>query len=207
MQIVTRQYEVYSFSELSKEAQKKAIKQYRESNEFEIDLDSDLENLKLMLIEKGYENPKIFFSHSYSQGDGACFTANVTDNAIFRLISENKEAFPILSKDRHKNIITDYLCVYIVNIPSLYSHEHTKKLEIINNLWHYDKRIDNLDSLSQELEKLVKMLEKERIELSKQIFVSLRDSYDDQDSSEAISERLSLEDNNNNYFACGKLFV
>lgn len=71
---------VYTFNELNKEAQKKALDIFRYFN-----VDDDfwreclLEKIKENLQNKGYKNPEINYSGFYSQGDGASFTSKTVD--------------------------------------------------------------------------------------------------------------------------------
>ena len=79
MQTITKEYKVYEFKELSREAKDKAIEEWYEHEDYPF-LE---ENLNELLIEKLKEHeatitdPKVFYSLSYSQGDGAMFEGYV----------------------------------------------------------------------------------------------------------------------------------
>jgi hypothetical protein len=73
MKTIIKEYTVYSFNELSNEAQNKALKKYQDINtDFEW-YDSVYEWFKDTTIESGFDVEKIYFSGFWSQGDGAMF--------------------------------------------------------------------------------------------------------------------------------------
>ena len=78
MRIEKVEYEVYKFEELSDEAKEKVIAKWYENEQYEF-LDEDIqEELYYLLNEAGIKfrpaGVKAYFSLSYSQGDGVCFT-------------------------------------------------------------------------------------------------------------------------------------
>ena len=78
----TEQIEIYKFEDLSEEAREKAIEDLREhnNNDNHYFLEEELnELLKEELDEnniKHYDDLKLYYSFSYSQGDGLCFIGN-----------------------------------------------------------------------------------------------------------------------------------
>lgn len=68
---------VYSFDELSKEAQEKAIETVR--NDHEVYLDDTVEEIKEELETLGFINPSIWYDLSYSQWSGAVFDCKSID--------------------------------------------------------------------------------------------------------------------------------
>ena len=71
---------VYQFSELSESAKKKALEVYRDINTKYDDwhepiIDGAMEDLEAA----GFNEPKVYYSGFWSQGDGACFTCKSID--------------------------------------------------------------------------------------------------------------------------------
>ena len=87
---------VYEFSELSKEAKEKAIKDWYELEDYPF-LSEDLtELLKIKLQENGIEEIdglKLYYSLSYSQGDGAMFIGRFKYKDIEVKISSNSNHY------------------------------------------------------------------------------------------------------------------
>lgn len=86
---------VYSFDELSKEAQQVAIENYRNNND-DLELFQFNEDCITVIEEKGFVGIDLRYSLSYSQGDGVCFSANDIKYPLlvsfFReILGENKE--------------------------------------------------------------------------------------------------------------------
>ena len=74
MEIIKREYKVYTFDELTEEAQYKAIEHLSDINVDYEWYEYDFEDYKTIGAMLGIEIKDIFFSGFYSQGDGACFT-------------------------------------------------------------------------------------------------------------------------------------
>lgn len=73
-----REYLVYSFGELPKDARVKAVEKYRHINVEETEWYENIyEDFAARLKKLGYEDVKPMFSGFSSQGDGACFTASI----------------------------------------------------------------------------------------------------------------------------------
>ena len=86
-------FNVYSINELTDEkAKKRAIENVRdEATNDEFLFEGILDDVKEYLENVGFYNPKIYYSCSYSQGDGACFTAN--SNELNKLLPAIKKSF------------------------------------------------------------------------------------------------------------------
>lgn len=71
---------VYQFSELSKKAKEKALEVCRDINtKYDDWHDPIIEGAKEYLEASGFNEPKIYYSGFWSQGDGACFTCESID--------------------------------------------------------------------------------------------------------------------------------
>lgn len=90
---------VYLFNELSKEAQEKAIEDYRTVNYENIDLSDWQERAIDLIKEKGFEGIALGYSLGYSQGNGVCFNAESIDYSV--LVSFFRE---ILGDKKDKTI-------------------------------------------------------------------------------------------------------
>lgn len=76
MRTFTTEHTVYEFDELSDDAKQKAIDQYREGQDFPWLSDDMSNHLEELLAKHGitYDmTPNVYYSLSYSQGDGAMF--------------------------------------------------------------------------------------------------------------------------------------
>jgi len=80
MQIITKQYKVYEFNELSKEAKQKVINDYykHEQECGNIFLEDDILNEMGCIDEYNiFEGVKLCYSLSYCQGDGLSFESTI----------------------------------------------------------------------------------------------------------------------------------
>ena len=76
METITKEYKVYTIDELSKEAKEKARQAFYEDDNFDFLLDDMYYKLDELLKENKItynDTPKIYYSLSYCQGDGAMF--------------------------------------------------------------------------------------------------------------------------------------
>src|SRR5271169_3042881 len=72
-----RQYNVYKFEELSKEAKKKAIDKWYESEDYPFLGEDIMQELEYLDTLKIFEDVKLQYSLSNCQGDGVSFSANI----------------------------------------------------------------------------------------------------------------------------------
>lgn len=172
----TRTYEVYKFSELTKDQQVKATENLRDIN---TDYDwyrFELEDYCEDLDKQGFEDAEITFSGFWSQGDGASFTAIV-----------NLEKFLKVRKlsNKYRKELNTYksgeLSIKIIKSSHQYEHEYTMATDIS----------DDNDLLRSELDDLI--LEEAR-EQARSIYKNLRDSYEYLVSDEAITETIEAND-------------
>lgn len=73
----TKTITLYSFKELSREAQKKALEKYRDINTPDFWHDYIIDDEKETLATQGFEDAKIYYTGFWSQGDGASFEATL----------------------------------------------------------------------------------------------------------------------------------
>lgn len=142
----TKTINIYSFSELSQEAQEKAIEYFRDCKQNDGDLlmffsDDVTEQLK----EKGWNDVKLQYSLSYCQGDGLSFSGKL--NLKYFLEKEYSHKLP-----KYK---INALCEYIYSVYSKgntghYCFASENQIEYNEN---YQDNIErkNLDKLWQDV--------------------------------------------------------
>lgn len=107
---------VYEYDELSKEAKEKAREWYRNGNDYPFLSEYMLDTLEQLLKACGWQcdDARIYYSLSYSQGDGAMFEGNVhftykkrkyvaTVRHSGRYYHYNSKDFDIVSDDDEQN--------------------------------------------------------------------------------------------------------
>lgn len=135
-----------------------------------------------ILEDKGYVNPQINFTISYSQGDGASFTCREVD--ISKVVTNNK----YFSK-REQNILSalssyNFIAISIKRYNYMYYHEYTTHVDIEERLkseWQQIQRIVN---------KLCLYIQEDIIQLSKKLYVDLCRDYEVFTSDDAVLEAL-----------------
>lgn len=102
MRQFTTDHTVYEFDELSKEAQETAISNYRDGEDYPW-LSDDMSNTMEALLKKNkitYEfTPNVYYSLSYSQGDGAMIEGTVKWKAWTATIKHSGLYYHYNSKD------------------------------------------------------------------------------------------------------------
>jgi hypothetical protein len=198
-------YEKYEFEfdELSKEAQKDAIEQERNTDGY-IDYewwDSTYDMLMEDLKDSGYKNVKIWFSGFWSQGDGACFDGEI-DAEIF-IKKWIKDFWPLSWIMKWADF-----GFYIKQNNHHYSHKYTRYID-------HESRDDIMDAAEGELkpfqynilmalggndylEKMIENLafsiDEDRKDWCDKIYKSLEEEYDYLMSDEAIKEHFEAND-------------
>ena len=179
----TKTINLYQFHELTDEQQAKVLDKYRDWNDdiFESYVNDECNTLEI--TESGFNNPKIHYSLSYSQGDGACFDCNDFD-------------FDLLLKDwqhKHKNWIINIIkkhCYGYIKRNQFgyhYSHSKTRYFELVTDGdLDYDcyKNIDKALYLAEE------HIEKLRYELAENLTNRLYEQLEWLQSDEQIAESL-----------------
>lgn len=161
MKTITKVYEVYELEELSKEAQEKARAKWAQGNDYYFLEDVLNERLKEQLEERGikylkYPNkeglPKVIYSLSYCQGDGACF----------------------IGEFEYKSIT-----LYITHRDNFYTHSRTASIEAqeTKNLGYH---IDESEEVYKEVKEFERIYEEICNELERQgyDFIEYEDSME-----------------------------
>lgn len=193
---------LYSFSELKPETQKKVLDRMRDLNvdDQEWYLNTT-EYFQDQLAELGYSHPKIYFSGFWSQGDGACFDADSLD--LVQWIRST-----VKRQEKYKSLI-DLVAefgisgsIFKASNSNLYSHERTRTfcLETSDMTEEHDATKEQ-HALLDELEKDI---EQDRLNLCKDIYKSLEDEYESLTTDESIKE--AIEANEYTFLENGELF-
>ena len=178
----------YSFAELATEIKEKVISKQQENF-----LDYDwwhftLESYKEELENSGFSDIEINFTGFWSQGDGASFTAKLTDVKAF--IKKHK----IYNQFRILYCNSDYVEAYIYRKTSHYCHENTVAVAVDKE--HYNwclndkiivKIIDKLYQFEEYLSDFV-------IAKSQEIYRNLEDEYNILISDESIIDNITAND-------------
>lgn len=170
----------YTINELGEEAKAKAIENCRDINVM------DAEDYNFPVIERaegdllalGYHDIEILYSGFWSQGDGACFTAQVD-------IQKYIEAHKLKTKFRKLWEYEGGTITIKHNAHYFYSTSTTVEAD---GFYYEDKK------LGEQADALVEMIEKEREELGNKIYKELEEAYDNTTSDEAVIETIECNE-------------
>jgi hypothetical protein len=178
---------LYTFGELTPEAQHKVIERERYIN-----VDSSfwyepiIEDWTEELEHRGFEQVKILFSGFGSQGDGACFVARI--NIAAYLKAHNlADTYPLLAR------YPEYVEAYLQH-NGWYYHERSTSLTPFFNAEVVDPGGSGISDeevrVEQEYEALEKGIYQEAVRLGREIYKALEDEFDYQTSAEAVQDTL-----------------
>ena len=176
-QLITKQYEVFKFKELSGDVQEKVIEREREYRYNDSFYNEQLdEDFKETLKERGLPT-ETAWNISYSQGDGVSFYGDID---LVKFLKYKR------SYKRFKKLLDDaYVSAIIKNENNHYTHSGTMDVyvEMESNLQEYD------DELRQSMvKKIEEGLEK------------LRDELEEFLGEEVVETSNELEKSGNDYF-------
>ncbi len=183
-----KEIKIYTFEELSKEAQKKAINDFRSNNDYHIESQFITENMEETVIEKTcktIQDLKISWSLNYCQCDGVSFTGEIYGyNENFIKFLEN-----IYNGEVPKNIkrIANAIIIKFKRINTFSTHEITVDTEIELT----GKYLGNIDRIEKLIEDLEKSIEVWRIDLCYALETQGYAELDHYNSDEYITEELS----------------
>ena len=179
MRLATKATLVYSFEELSKEAQAVAVQHYQESASEFIELDYVTDHLEEIGKSIGIDIDRIYYSGFYSQGDGLCFSGSYSYKKGWKeelvKIVKDEEIFEIaeaLQLEQQKNFYQ--LSANVSEPHGNYSHYNSVNIDV----YRYGKDTDN-----EHLEYLLR-------EFMKWGYTLLREEYEYQTSEECARNYL-----------------
>lgn len=174
---------VYPITELTEKALDKAINGLREDVCFDSDLDFVLEDWVNILTLFGFEDPKIAYSISYSQGDGASFTAESWKykKGLSESLKKDYPSHTFLHEAAKQAVFmfqkSTFRASYtVIRTSSYYSHENTVDTEVSP----YSDVVPSAKSL-MEAKHIVKAL-------CKRIYSELKKELEYQNSAEYLKE-------------------
>jgi hypothetical protein len=192
MKTITRKYKVFTFAELSEEAKKKALDNYRcwniEFNWWDATIEDFIEKMKE--IGYGIRKEDVEFSGFSSQGDGASFEAEIDLKTWFKNASAE-------SNKKYKNIKEDEEARFnIIRNSHQCSHEYTMGV---------DWEADIANGKEELIEEFGELLLQEAREYARDLYRKLEKEYDYLTSDECIIE--SLEANKITFLENGNTFT
>lgn len=186
MQIITTQTTVYSFDELSKEAQQKAIEKECEIiSEYwtgDFVLDTCTEWLNLL----GFYGTKIYYSGFWSQGDGACFIGKYSfdKNAVDKITTDYPqftELQDIAKRLQELQQKVDNSLVASISQRGMYCHENSME-------FHIDMDTEEFNCEAEELFIIVCQ------DIAKMIYNYIYKCYEYDTSEESAKENILAND-------------
>lgn len=144
-----------------------------------------LEDWKIKLEKIGFENINIYYSGFCSQGDGACFDADIDVDKIANYLQSKN-----LINEDEKNKFIDLQDYFYLTIKSSnncrYCHENSRYIDL--DCFYVDDEDDKIFLHNIEL-----MIEELRVSLCKQIYKNLEDEYYSLLTDEAVYEALQAQ--------------
>jgi len=178
---------LYEFSELSEAIQEKLIEKHR-YDYIEDDYWYKLiyEDFKNIAQKQGYSDIKPHFSLSGSQGDGACFDANI--DVRYMINNHTPDLLPFIDEIDiaiRQNAYATHYC-----------HSRTRQVELIVDYSHENYELYKL------YETFEKAITADYQELCKMLEIALQTEMDDLTSDDYIREELSSSE----YYADGRVY-
>jgi hypothetical protein len=190
MQTITKQYKVYTFEELSKEAQDKVIEKHWDWN---VNSWNDngwaeylLEQQKESLLSNGFTDAEIYFSGFASQGDGASFTSQVNISRWLKAHKLTNKFRALYNADQGTARRQGMVRASIVKTSHQYEHENTMGITC-----EYD---GNDEKVSIQLDQFTDLVIENAKHFARMIYKALESEYDYLTSRDAITESLSIND-------------
>ena len=214
----------FLFSELSKDAQRNALDELRDINvNYDYWHDDVIDQFKEDMEMLGLSDVEVSYSGFYSQGDGASFTADVSDPGVFMkeaLILESDEWLDlgdnVKPKDELDALRSDLLDIgfdtrekltpenFIISIrrtSSRYSHENTIEGDV--DIEDIPESIEDEFPQDRYTEKLTEHVTYWARRRSRKLYSDLEKEYDHLTSDEVVKD--AIEDNDYLFTEDGKL--
>ena len=168
--MITKQYNLYLFDELSESQKERAIENNRDINIMDEWFQNDIiQDATEKLQRQGFQDAKINYTGFYSQGDGASFSANVD---LEQFLKGRRVATKYA-----KELKDDELNISITN-KGHYSHEYMMSLDVDGDI-------------SDELEAFI--LEEAR-EQARSIYSDLKKTYESLQEDEVVADTLQVNE-------------
>ena len=171
MRKVTKEYNVYKFNELEKDAQEEVLKRYTESErEFYIDneLYDDMVDLAQNTLEnyfKGAEYQKIYYDLSYSQGSGAMVEFNID-------LKDLNNKYKMLSQEEIDNLENfGGTKIKVYHNDSHYYHERTFDIDW-NDFMMYSytsEYCENIEKVQKNIDTMIELFREDIVLMNEEI--------------------------------------
>jgi hypothetical protein len=183
MKTKTIKIKTYTFDELKDEVKEKVLEKYRDIN---VDYygwhDFIIDDWKMKLEDLGYEDVKIYYTGFYSQGDGACFEANVNIDKWIKKHKAGRKFRKLLSEVR-----AGYYAY--IGIKHNYSYYFSTSTDVV-----FEGESELSEKAYKQLEEMVEWIKEEREQLGNEIYRDLEKEYDYLLSDEAVIETIKAND-------------
>jgi len=175
---------IYTIDELSEQAKQKAIDQHKDFLADNWEAENSLDYHKEELEKFGYNNVKILFSGFSSQGDGACFTADID-----------------IKKWIEAHDLNDLRKLYNYSDNFSFSITHQSRYYYATSttvVWGFYSEIDysnnDKEQAESEAEQLLEVIKAERERLGNDIYQTLRDDYFAEIADDYVLEDIRLNE-------------
>jgi len=200
MRTETVTYKIYKFEELSDEVKAKVLDNNRDWHMDYEWWDYTVDYWKEILEVIGFCDAKIYFSGFSSQGDGACFDANLDIDKLVSTLAYYGECDYKRFRDLRTLAIANefgWVEASIRTTDHHYNHAWTRTVE--HSLYGMADTpiLTRLEDILEEIEEL-------RLSLCREIYKSLEQEYTYLTSDEAITE--SLEANETEFYNDGTIY-
>lgn len=185
----TKTITLKTFDELSKEEQEEVIEHYRDINTNYDWHDYLIEEWTEKLEKMGYQDVKILYSGFYSQGDGACFEAEVD---IRTWLKKHKLATKY-------SLICQKADDWKITIKHNWRYYFSSSTKVDYEYWGENETTRQIE----QIEEIIKLIEEDRERLGNEIYEELRSDYEGLMSKEAVAETLRINEYN---FYGGKIW-
>lgn len=177
----TIRIKAYKFNELSTSAKQTAIEDYRKSQwDFGDVLDFFNEDCFEQISSEGFENPKVYYSLSYSQGDGLSFSADGYKDILSLFKTRLGEG-----KENTAKLILEYCSLSIQGNKGNYAYASASDIDL--SLEYYSREVPNIENI---VEKVQSDLQDIYLELCKKLERQGYDEIEYSNSDESISENI-----------------
>lgn len=139
----TRTYQVYKFSELSKEVQERAIDKWYDREDYQWLKDDIMQELYELDTLKLFSDVRLQYSLSYRQGDGLSFSANIDFEAFLKNKGLTTDKIDLLSNAVYKFVSTGN--------KGLYCYAHKDQIQYEENERHVDAIWEEIDRYKEEI--------------------------------------------------------
>lgn len=210
MEKITKNFEVFTFDELTPEIQQKVIERRHRTDDYPFwDWhEFDYEEFIVELEQEGWNttNKDIYFSGFWSQGDGACFEGSL-DLRQYINHHDLRDKYPLILK--HEEEFSIRGGIHKNSYATHYCHERTRYAEIEHEYIegaHGEEiiGIDNIPKLEAEIKALQEDIEDSRLTHSQTLYRTLEKTYEHLTSDETIREEII--NNEDRFLSDGSIF-